>query len=212
MKSISRTFLSGLGATIPIVITVYILYWLASSAEAVLGGMIRVILPSGVYRPGMGVAAGMLLIFLVGLFLQAWIFRRIFSWGEAMLERVPLVKTLYGSVRDLMNFFSGSSAGRFNQVVSVAIPNSELRLMGLVTRDQVADVDPGLAPENAVAVYFPMSYQIGGYTVFVPRSALTPVNLSINAAMRFAVTAGMSAATDGHTAENGGSGPRGGIS
>ncbi|HDK02522.1 MAG TPA: DUF502 domain-containing protein, partial [Gammaproteobacteria bacterium] len=129
----------------------------------------------------------------------------------ALLERVPLVKTLYGSVRDLMNFFSGSSAGRFNQVVSVAIPNSELRLMGLVTRDQVADVDPGLAPENAVAVYFPMSYQIGGYTVFVPRSALTPVNLSINAAMRFAVTAGMSAATDGHTAENGGSGPRGGI-
>jgi uncharacterized membrane protein len=56
-----------------------------------------------------------------------------------------------------------------------------------------------------------MSYQIGGYTVFVPRSALTPVNLSINAAMRFAVTAGMSAATDGHTAEDNGPGSRGGV-
>lgn len=198
MKSISRTFLSGLGATIPIVITLYILYWLGSSAEAVLGGMIRLVLPPGVYRPGMGVGIGLVLIFLVGLFLQAWIFRRIFSWGESLLERVPLVKTLYGSVRDLMNFFSGSSAGRFNQVVSVALPGSDLRLMGLVTRDRVDEVAPGLAPADTVAVYFPMSYQIGGYTAFVPRSALTPVDLSINAAMRFAVTAGMSAAESPH--------------
>ncbi len=198
MKSISRTFLSGLGATIPIVITLYILYWLGSSAEAVLGGMIRLVLPPGVYRPGMGVGIGLVLIFLVGLFLQAWIFRRVFSWGEALLERVPLVKTLYGSVRDLMNFFSGSSAGRFNQVVSVALPGSDLRLMGLVTRDRVDEVAPGLAPADSVAVYFPMSYQIGGYTAFVPRSALTPVDLSINAAMRFAVTAGMSAAENPH--------------
>lgn len=198
MKSISRTFLSGLGATIPVVITLYILYWLGSSAEAVLGGMIRLVLPPGVYRPGMGVAVGVLLIFLVGLFLQAWIFRRVFSWGEALLERVPLVKTLYGSVRDLMNFFSGSSAGRFNQVVSVTIPNTDLRLLGMVTRNHLGDVAPGLAPEGSVAVYFPMSYQIGGYTAFIPRSALTPVDLSINAAMRFAVTAGMSAGTDPH--------------
>ncbi|HQU16962.1 MAG: hypothetical protein B7Z66_12425 [Chromatiales bacterium 21-64-14] len=200
MKAISRTFLSGLVATIPIVITIYILYWLGSSAEAMLGRMIRLVLPAGVYRPGMGVAMGLVLIFLVGVFLQAWIFRRIFAWGEALLGKVPLVKTLYGSVRDLMGFFSGSSSGRFNQVVAVTLPNSPLRMLGLITRENVGQAVPGLAAEDAVAVYFPMSYQIGGYTAFVPRSAVEPLAMSINAAMRFAVTAGMSAATDASAA------------
>ena len=66
-----------------------------------------------------------------------------------------------------------------------------IHALGILTRDSLADLPEGLAEEDAVAVYMPMSYQIGGYTAFVPRKLVEPVEMSVEDAMRFAVTAGM---------------------
>ncbi|MBN1489573.1 MAG: DUF502 domain-containing protein, partial [Phycisphaerae bacterium] len=100
-------------------------------------------------------------------------------------------KSLYSSVSDLMSFFSGSDKQGLSQVVLVTFESLNARVLGFVTREAFADLDASLEGNDLVAVYLPMSYQVGGYTVIVPRRQLAPVNLSIEEAMRFAITAGM---------------------
>lgn len=191
MKRVSRIFLQGLLALLPIALTLYIVYWLGSSAEALLGRGIRLIVPDQWYWPGMGLIAGFAAVFAVGILTQAWIVRRLIQWGEALLNRIPLVKSLYSSVSDLMSFFSGSDKQGLSQVVLVTFEALNARVLGFVTRETFADLHASLEGNDLVAVYLPMSYQVGGYTVIVPRRQIEPVNLSIEEAMRFAVTAGM---------------------
>ena len=87
--------------------------------------------------------------------------------------------------------FAGQNDSEALQVVTVTLPGSNLRLMGFVTRDEFSDLPEGIAEPGEVAVYLPMSYQVGGYTVFMPRSQLSPVQMSREQAMRFVLTAGL---------------------
>ena len=150
------------------------------------------LIPDTLYWPGMGVAAGLVLVFVIGALMRAWLFRKVFRWGERLVERIPLVKALYGSVRDLMGFFSGSDTKAMRRAVMVTVGNTPLRLIGFITREDFGDLPVGIGSDDTVAVYLPMSYQIGGFTTMVPRSAVQPIDMSIEQAMRFAVTAGMS--------------------
>lgn len=193
MKTLSRIFLQGLAVILPIIITISIVYWLAATAETHLGGLVKLMFPGWRYWTGLGVALGIVLVFAVGLLMNAWIMRKFVSWAESLMERIPLVKTIYGSVRDLARFLSGDTAGKgFHQVVAVTV-GDRIRLVGFVTLDNFAGLSgPSRAPEELVGVYLPMSYQIGGYTVFVPKSAIEPVDMTMEDAMRFTLTAGMS--------------------
>jgi len=190
MKSLSKIFLSGLAAILPMTITIYILFWLGSGAENRLGGLIQLIIPQQYYWAGMGLIAGLIIVFIVGLLLNALVIRNLFGWGEAWLAKVPLVKTLYGSIRDLMKFVSNSKGKQMGQVVTVKIGEPDIMVLGFLTNEDVSFIDKTLRPD-LVAVYLPLSYQIGGHTVLVPRSAVKLAELPMNEAMRFAITAGM---------------------
>lgn len=194
MKKIGKFFLQGLIAVLPIALTIYILYWLAIRAESILGGLIERIVP--VYKPGMGVAAGFVLILSVGILLRLWLFRKLFRWGEAILEKLPLIKSLYGSIRDLMSFFDTSKKKDFNKVVMVNIGDENTRLMGLVTREDFSNMPDGISDSDTVAVYLPMSYQMGGFTVLVPKKNIQAIDMSIEEAMRFTLTAAVSTKKD----------------
>lgn len=194
MKKLSGIFLTGLVAILPTAITLYLLYWIGSSAEALLGGLLERVLPAGIYITGMGVISGILLIFLLGLLLNAYLIRRLWTLGEQLMTRIPLVKTIFSASQDLMGFFSPSGQRDLNQVVMVPVGDTGYRLMGFVTRQDFSGLPAGVADEGMVAVYTPFSYQIGGYTLMVPRSKLTPVNMKVEEAMRFALTAGVSTA------------------
>jgi len=191
MKSMSKIFLTGLAAILPVALTIYILAWLGATAEGLLGGLIKLLLPDCWYLPGLGLVAGVALIFAVGLMLRTWVMRRLFLWGEGLLNRIPLVKAIYSSIRDLMGFFAGGKGQGFSQVVLVRVGDTDMRVLGFVTRDDFSDLPAGIGGPDTVAVYMPMSYQIGGYTAMLPRSAITPVSMSMQEAMRFVVTGGM---------------------
>ena len=192
MKGFSKIFFTGLAAVLPVLLTLYILIWLGTQAESVFGGTIKLLLPHRWYTPGMGLVAGAALIFLVGLALRTWFMRRFFGLGERLLNRIPLVKVIYGSIRDLMSFFGGKDQG-FSQVVLVRLGDTQMKLLGFVTREDFSGLPANLAGDGIVAVYMPMSYQIGGYTVLLPRSALEPLDMSMQEAMKFVVTGGMKA-------------------
>lgn len=191
LRKLGATFAKGLAAVFPIVVTLYLLYWLAGLAEAVFGTVLKRMLPF--YFPGLGLIFALGGIFMVGVMLNAWMVRKLFDLGEALMHRIPVVKVMYGAVQDLMQFFTGS-AGRGNQVVMVTISIGDVkaRLLGLVTREDFESLPPGIGGPEDVAVYLPMSYQVGGYTLMVPREHVQPVDMTIDQAMRFAVTAGMS--------------------
>ena len=165
------------------------------SAESILGSFIKFFIED-LYVPGMGVVAGFLIIVGVGMLLRVWIFHKVFEWGEKILEKLPLVKSLYGSIRDLMNLFDTAKKKEFNKVVMVTIANKDTQLIGLVTREDFSNMPDGIDNGQTVAVYLPMSYQMGGFTVFVPKTNVKPVDMSIEEAMRFALTAAVSIKKD----------------
>jgi uncharacterized membrane protein len=195
MKWIRNTFLQGLALVIPASVTIYVVYWLASGAESVLGGALRRMLPESAYVRGMGIVIALAGVFLVGLLMKLWALRKLVGLGEWVVKKLPLVKTLYGSMQDLMTFFSHPGEEGLEQVVSVEVPGTGMSLLGIVTREDFEDVPDGVTDrDDTIAVYLPMSYQIGGYMIIVPRPAVRPVDMSVEDGMRFAVTAGLSSA------------------
>lgn len=191
-KMVTKIFLAGLVAVFPIVITISLVWWLGATAEKILGGKIIEKILGENYRFGMGIAAGIVVTFLVGLALHAWFVRRVFNLWTRLFERIPIIKTIYGAAQDLIAFISPKKERSASQVVMVTLGHTGLRLVGLVTREDFSEVPDGVGTEETVAVYMPMSYQMGGYTAMVPRTAVEPVAMSVEEGMRYAMTAGMS--------------------
>jgi uncharacterized membrane protein len=191
LKRLGQIFLTGLVVLLPVTVTVLFLLWLLSGAESVFGEPIRAVLGER-YYPGMGMALGVALVFGVGLLAQFYFVRKLIELGDELLERIPLVKTIYGGVRDLLAMFRTGAQRKFDKVVLVTLPGSRMRVMGFVTREDFAGLPAALGTDDAIAVYLPMAYMIGGYTVLVPRAQVEPVAMSFEDAMRFAVTAGLS--------------------
>ena len=186
MKTIAKLMLRGLALVLPIVVTIYILWWAGTTAESLGENLI----PEKRYEPGMGIAAGLVLVFVAGVLTSFWIFDWLFAWVEKQIGRIPLGGTLYASMKDMAVFQGGKGGPGFKEVVIVEIGGS--RLIGVVTREDFSGLPEALHRKDEVLVYLPMSYQMGGFTVWVSRSALKSVDLTVAEGMRFAMTGGMS--------------------
>jgi uncharacterized membrane protein len=187
-KSISKILITGFITLLPVVLTIYLLYWLAVSSEQVMGNALKLILPDSAYFPGLGMIAGLALVFIVGLMMNAYMVRKIFALGEQLLYHLPLIKTIYRAFRDFFDFFSPKKE-QFGQVVAVTFNGMEL--VGFVTQENPQRLPESFRDRDSVLVYLPMSYMVGGYTVLVPRSELRPLKMNMEEAMRFVLTAGI---------------------
>jgi uncharacterized membrane protein len=193
-RKISGTFLRGLAITLPLILTIAILYWLVALAEDSLGRLIRYFFPGLEYWPGFGTLVAIAIIFAAGMLMSVWITRRLMFIIDRLLDQIPVVKSVYGGLRDIAMFLSKKdSKSGFRKVVMVRFAG-EMRLIGFVTVEDFADLSSAAGDKDAapVGVYLPMSYQIGGFTVFVPRSAIEALDMSVEDAMRFTLTAGIS--------------------
>ena len=191
LKFISKHILTGLVAILPVVLTIYLLYWFTITAESVLGDMIRIWLPEDLYRPGMGVVAGLAAAFATGLLMHAYVVQRLFAQGEKLLYHTPVIKSIYPALRDFLNYFSPDTKKEFDQVVSVTLGDTGMRVIGFVTQANPENLPEDFREEDSVLVYLPLSYMIGGYAVLMPRSAIRPVDMGMEEAMRFTLTAGV---------------------
>ena len=191
LRSIGKIVLTGLITLLPVVLTLYLLYWMAISAESALGSLIRLLVPQQMYWPGMGLMAGLAVVFVVGLLMHTYVVRRIFAMGEQIFYHLPLVKSVYPPIRDLFDYFSPSTKKEFEQVVAVSIGDTDMQLIGFVTQASPERLPPDFRGDDSVLVYLPLSYMIGGYTVLIPRSAVRPLDMHMEEAMRFTLTAGV---------------------
>lgn len=188
-RGLTRIFITGLLTVLPAVITVYFVIWLVTLGERMFGRPLQRLVPE-YYHVGMGLVLAVLVVFGVGLAMHDYLFRRLFRSTEHLLLGVPLVRSIYTAMRDLLGLFAQHKEPAL-QVVMVRLPELNMRLLGFITRREFRDLPTGIGTEGEIAVYLPMSYQVGGYTVFVPQDHVQEVDMSREDAMKFILTAGL---------------------
>ncbi len=188
MRFLVRSFLRGLAAILPLALTGGLVWWAVSAGESLLHRVCLLFVTEERYWPGMGFLLSVALVMAAGLLMYSFVVRRIYHVLTAWLERIPVVKSVYGMVKDVVQLFASTEQKPFRRVVLVTMgPGCEL--VGFLTRDDFAD-QPALGVAN-VAVYLPMSYQLGGYTVVVARERVREIDMKVEDALRFCVTAGV---------------------
>jgi uncharacterized membrane protein len=188
MKALGGILLKGLVTILPIGLTVYFVYWLGITTESLLSKPIKLLIGDA-YWPGMGLVTGFVILFVVGLAVNAFLVRRVLGLGEELLLRVPVVKTVYSAIRDMTRLVNtDKKKGDLDRVVTVDVGLG--RLIGFVTQEHANTLGIG-GGDDLVAVYLPMSYQIGGYTIYLPRSKVVETDLTVEQAMRIVLTGGV---------------------
>jgi len=196
MKSLTTILMKGLAAVLPIGLTLYAVWWLARTAEGLMRGAITLFVPPEQYWPGMGILAGLLLLFVIGSLVNAYMVRRAIAVWEEFLGRIPLVKTVYSAVRDVTRLLPSGEGRRDLQSV-VVWRVGEARFLGFVTREHLPEFEKHAGGAELVAVYFPLSYMLGGVTVYLPKAAIEHIDMPVEVAMRMALTGGMATAVVG---------------
>jgi uncharacterized membrane protein len=176
--------LRGALITGPLAVTLYIMYWVFRTVDQ--------LLPVGI--PGLGLVLTLLLVGLVGFFSSNMIGNSILEAVERFVRRVPLVKLVYSSIKDLINAFVGDKKS-FDRPVLVQLSlDTGVKALGFVTRDTML----GLGLADHAAVYFPQSYNFAGNLLLVPRQLIQPLDASAGELMTFVVSGGVSGFGVGH--------------
>lgn len=189
MKRLYQYFFRGLLTLLPLALTVYVLYLFVTWIESLAMSVVRPII-GDLYLPGLGIVLGVALTMGLGFLVSQRFTARLMSWVELPFTNLPVVKSIYSSLKNFADFFAPPEKNS-QQVVVLSMPGVELSMVGLVTRQHMAGLPEGLASDDHVAVYLPMGYMIGGYTVFVPRSWARPIEMSVEEAMRSSLIAWM---------------------
>jgi uncharacterized membrane protein len=193
MRKIWNTVLKGLVAILPVGLTIYVIFWFAGVAERLFAPVIRLIVPDQLYWPGMGLVCGVVTLYFVGLAVNAYLVHRALRISDDLFARIPVVKTIYLAIRDFMRFFPSSGQGSELQRV-VMVPFGPGKVIGFVTAESDAMLRRSGGAGESIAVYMPMSYMMGGYTVFVARELVEPTSLSVEEGMRIALMGGVRSA------------------
>ena len=177
MSRLLNYFFRGVIVVAPLAVTIYICFAIFTSIDNWLGFPI----------PGVGFLLTIVLITLVGFFASNLITRGLVAVVESTLQRLPFVRLLYGSTRDLLNAFVGEKR-RFDKPVLVApIPQSGIRVLGFLTQESLAVI--GLAEH--VTVYVPQSYGFAGQLIVIPSTQVTPLAAESADVMAFIISGGV---------------------
>jgi uncharacterized membrane protein len=176
MRRILAYFIRGLVVVTPIAVTAYVLWFMLHTIDGWLG----------IATPGVGLLVTVSLTIFVGFLASTVITRSIVRFVEDMLSKVPFVRLLYGSSRDLLNAFVGDKK-RFDRPVLVSIGGA-VKVMGFVTQDTLTSLPAGAAH---VAVYLPQSYHWAGQLVIVPFDHLTVIDAAASDVLAFIVSGGV---------------------
>jgi uncharacterized membrane protein len=191
MNTLLKTFFKGLLAFLPIFLTIYAVYAFANWLNRISNAWLQWLAPGLPDVAGLGIAIGVLAIFALGVLVSSRLTSWIYNLVESPLRRVPVVREVYTALKQLIELIAPADEQAAGQVVSVRHPAHPIALVGVMMRSSVADLDDAIASDDMVVVYLPLSYQIGGYSVFVPREWVTPVDMPVEAAMRNALTGWM---------------------
>ena len=190
MKRLLNFFFQGLLFVVPIAVTLWVLFRAILWGDGLLPFQVPIHLPgkTEIDIPGLGLITIFLFIAAVGWLSARYIRNPLFSYLEQLIDKAPLVKLIYSSVKDLVQAFVGEKR-RFNQPVLVRLEKeSEINRIGFITQEDLSDL--GLEKEK-VAVYLPFSYSFAGELIILPRENIRPLNASGTDMMKFIISGGV---------------------
>ncbi len=187
MQWLRSRFLAGFFLTVPLVISVAALVWIFGIIDGFTAPLATRLLGRAV--PGLGVVITLLAILAAGVVATNVIGRRILARAEGYLMRVPVFKTIYAPVRQLIVAFSPDNESGFKRVVLVEDPHRGW-VMGFLTREFT--VDRGRGPEALVAIYVPTNHLYLGDVLIYPRERAVFPDVSVEEGIRIFLTGGMS--------------------
>ncbi len=184
MKRLVGYFFEGLLFLIPIALTVYIFYVVFTKID----NLIRIPLPGLGVIPGIGFLTTLFLVISIGFLVSNFLTRRLFAYFDRFLNRLPLVKILYGSIKDLLNAFVGEKKSFDKPVIVRWSADGYAHLLGFVTSDSLEIL--GLT--DYVSVYIPQSYNFAGQLLVFPSDQVKPLPIGSAETMTFIVSGGVS--------------------
>jgi uncharacterized membrane protein len=188
--SLKRYFLTGLLVITPIWGTILILKTLFVTVDGILGDMLAQMVPA-YYVPGLGIVTLILLIFVTGLLTANFVGKQIVKLWEDWLNRVPLVRGIYSTLKSMMDILSFSDRESYNRVVMIQFPKNGHYCFAFVTGVTKGEMQD-LANEPLIHVYVPTSPNpTSGYFLLVPEHEITTVNISVEEAMKLIVSGGL---------------------
>ncbi len=188
--SLKRYFLTGLLVIIPLWGTVLILKTLFVAVDGILGDLLVRLVPSH-YVPGLGILSLILLVLVTGLFATNFMGKQIVKWWEEWLNRVPLVRGIYSTLKSMMDILSFSDHPSYNRVVLIQFPKNGHYCFAFVTGATKGEMQD-LAQEPLIHVYVPTSPNpTSGYFLLVPEHEVAAIDMSVEEAMKLIVSGGL---------------------
>jgi len=189
-----KYFITGLLVLVPLFITVWVLSSLIGTMDKSL-----LLLPEnwrpkaqfGLEIPGMGAVLTLLIIFVTGLIATNFFGKRVIRIWEALLARVPVVKSIYASVKQVSDTLFSDSGNAFRQAVLVQFPREGAWTIAFVTGHPGGDVANHLQGDY-VSVYVPTTPNpTGGYFLMMPRADVIDLDMSVDEALKYIISMGV---------------------
>ncbi|MDX8412069.1 MAG: DUF502 domain-containing protein [Mariprofundaceae bacterium] len=194
MTALRRWFIAGLIVLIPMAGTVLFVRWLIGFSDYALALLPEAYRPEswlGVHIPGLGVVLAVIAIGLVGMLATNFFGRRLMVWFDAILARVPIVRSIYGAIKQLMESVLGTGGSAFQKVVLVSFPQKGEWTLGFVT-------GPAKLPwfeaerQSMMAVFIPTTPNpTSGWLLFVPEKELITLPMTVEDGLKMVVSGGM---------------------
>ena len=187
---IKKTFLTGLFVLIPILVTIYIIYIIVSFADNVISPIMKNITSNmtgkELYIPGAGLILFIIITYLTGVLASNFFGKRLLSHGEKMLKKIPFVKGIYSSVKDMTDAFSSDKTKSFKEVVLVEFPFKERYAIGFIT-NRIHNSEKG----TLCSVFIPTTPNpTSGYLIMIPEEEVIFLGMPIDDAIKYIVSLG----------------------
>lgn len=188
-------FLAGVVVTAPIAITIWIVWWIVGLFDAWMKPLIPAVYNPETYLPfsvpGLGLIFALVMITLVGALAANLVGRTVLAYWEYLLGRMPVVRSVYGAVKQIFQTAFSQSERSFRQVGLIQFPKPGMHTMVFVARE-LDSLEIGLPPGRAmVSCFMPATPPMSGFVFFVNKEDVTILDLSIEDGAKLVISAGL---------------------
>lgn len=195
---VRNIFLTGLIVLLPISITYYVLTVIFQKADRFLTPLIIKVLlalgiavPKGFQIPGVGAIATIMLVFILGVIATNIFGRKIIDTAETIVNKIPLVRTVYTTAKQILEAFAKPDKSAFTKVVMVEFPRKGIFSLGFVTAEAIKEAQE-LSSDYLLSVFVPNTPNpTTGFFLMVPQSQLLPINLTVEDAFKLVISGGL---------------------
>lgn len=187
-SALRRYFLSGILVIVPLIITIMVLRFLFSGVDNLLSPLIAKLIHRNI--PGLGIAATIIIIFIAGVLTANVVGSRLFKIWEIFFIKTPLVRTVYGSAKQLVEAITTTDKHGFRQVVLVEFPRKGIFSLGFLTNEVSVKLEN--KSEEMLVVFIPNTpTPFTGWTLTFSREEVIPMDMSVEDGIKFFVSGGI---------------------